>query len=231
MVQRYPPYYVTYTRAHSEDLRMRTVPCISPRRLHGTIAEMKIAVFVLLASSVAAAGASGSCTSPGPSHVRLECIIASRESGQCSKWTEDGRQIHECDDGVACPAWTGMQLEISCSDDDALTLFKGNSTNQHNVSWTFATSSAVEGLYECRWNSGSLFANRSIQVDGEYIVPAPWFPVSSKLKPQVVTAQTCIILFQFLMSLSLSLSLFSDQPIRVGGMPPVPTGLTTPRRT
>ena len=157
----YRPYYV----AHSEDLRMRTVPC--PRRLLGTIAEMKIAnvaVFVLLANCVAAAGG---CTSPGPSHVRLECIIASRESGQCSKWTEDGRQIHECDDSVACPVWTGMQLEISCSDDDALTLFKGNSTNQHNVSWAFATSSAVEGLYECRWNNGSLFANRSIQVDGE----------------------------------------------------------------
>ena len=77
-----------------------------------------VAVFVLLASS--------SSGWPGPEHVRLECIIASRESGQYSKWTEDGRQIHECDDGVACPEWTGMQLEISCSDDDALTLFKGN---------------------------------------------------------------------------------------------------------
>lgn len=112
-----------------------------------------------------------------PDHVRLECRISPRQdverSGQCYKWDEDGRLISACDDSTACLAWTGMQLVISCNTivgDDDLTLCLGNATETEckpNASWPFAVS-AVGGAYECKWrDNGSLFANRSIVVDGE----------------------------------------------------------------
>ena len=133
-------------------------------------------VFALFLAVTGTVAASSCSTTPTPNHVKLECRIASRESGQCYHYEEDGRRVNVCDDRAPCLAWTGTQLEISCGDefvDTSLNLFRGNSTQgstqgAHNVSWPFAVSSSVEGVYECREDSSdSLVANRSVIVDGE----------------------------------------------------------------
>ena len=128
-----------------------------------------LALFLAVAGTVAANICS---TNPTPRHVNLECGIASRESGLCFNYEENGRQVNVCDDRASCLVWTGMQVEIGCGDenvDTSLNLFRGNSTQGvHSVSWFFAISSAVEAVYECRQDhSDSLVANRSVIVDGE----------------------------------------------------------------
>lgn len=142
-----------------------------PRTLYRKMIILSTVVFLRLI--VTGSGMVGSCSETGsaPRHVATHCIIESRESGICGLDWVDGVRVHVCDDRIRCPVWTGMPLDISCSDGDSgLTLYRGNSSlGSYVVSWPFAVSSNVEGIYECRWANGSLFANRSVNVNGKLI--------------------------------------------------------------
>ena len=131
-------------------------------------------IFIVLSSlALFTANVAGNgCTISPPDHVRFECRIVTEESG-CFKYEEGDWLINQCDYSSACHVWTGVQLDISCGDDysadPSLELFRDNGTvGSHVLSWPFATSSAVEGLYQCRRRSdGSVVSNRSVIVDGE----------------------------------------------------------------
>lgn len=131
-----------------------------------------LAAFVFLRLIITSSGMAGSCgdSSSAPSHIGTHCRIESRESGICRRPTENGVVVHTCDDSVICPVWTGMPLDISCSDGESgLTLYRSNSSfGSYTTSWPFAVST-YEGVYECRWDNGSLFSNRSVNVDGKLI--------------------------------------------------------------
>ena len=132
-----------------------------------------LSTFVFLRLIVTGSGMVGSCSRTGsaPRHVATHCRIESRESGICRRPTENGVLVHMCDDSIRCPVWTGMPLNISCSDGDSgLTLYRNDSSvGSYIASWTFTVSSDVEGVYECRWANGSLFSNRSVNVNGKLI--------------------------------------------------------------
>lgn len=133
--------------------------CVSKMIILTTLVLCKL---IVTGSSVV-----GSCeTTSAPRHVGAHCRI---QDGRCGRNTANGVQTHTCDDTIPCPVRAGMPLDISCSDGDSdLTLYRGNlSFGSYTASWPFAVSSTVEGVYECRWSNGSLYANRSVNVDGK----------------------------------------------------------------
>ena len=131
--------------------------------------ENAVLFFALCVAAVAtgrvSAGAGGCGSDYISVHPKLECRIAPKGS-QCYYAEHEGLSV--CDYSKPCSAWTGMQLNVSCGDEDSQILFRDNSTfsSGHRVSWTFAAS-AAGGLYECRNATGSFSANRSVIVHGE----------------------------------------------------------------
>ena len=130
-------------------------------------------VFLLVAavSRLAHAVEESACET-STKHVKLECRIVSRE-WDCYTYPEQDIYVNRCG-RHACVAWTGVQLKISCraseSDGDGdsrLILSRGDSVWNSSTEW-FTVSSSVQGNYECRWSNGSLLANRTIDVDGEW---------------------------------------------------------------
>lgn len=137
-----------------------------------------VAVMVIL---VLASGNAGNCVrevgscehSLPPEYVSLECRILPPDSRCYVSDALDGQQIiHACDDSFPCRAWAGMPLNISCSDEN-LILFHGDSTDNTSSSyWSFAVSSVVQGVYECRWPNNSVYAYRNTTVDDRvYVMP------------------------------------------------------------
>ena len=113
----------------------------------------------------------GSCEdSLPPNYVSLECrILPPGSDCYYPSGAAVGQEIHACDDSIPCRAWAGMPLNISCSDEN-LILFHGDSTDNTSSSyWSFAVSSVVQGVYECRWPNNSVYAYRNTTVDGKYI--------------------------------------------------------------
>lgn len=136
-----------------------------------------VLVFLVVASAAVSRLADAveeSVCEDGSNHVRLECRIVSELKSprhECYRETEGGILVNQCC-CEACVAWTGIQLEVICySEDDGdseLILSRGDSVWNSSANWTFTVSSSVQGNYECRWSNGSVFANRTIDVDGKW---------------------------------------------------------------
>lgn len=140
------------------------------------VAVLPVVVILIVASGNAGKCVRevGSCENPlPPLYVSLECRILVPGSECYIADAPNGHsgitvRVHACDHSLPCQVWTGMALNISCSDEN-LILFHGNSTDNTSSSyWSFAVSSAVQGVYECRWPNNSVCAYRNVTVDGKY---------------------------------------------------------------
>ena len=140
-------------------------------------APVFLAAFIASCCLELAAGATGLCEDSVPKYAALECRITA-EKDKCYQYSDPGNTgINICNGRRPCLVWTGMQVEIHCGeeDEDSLALHRENSTQgQRNFSWSFATKSAVEGMYACRRSDdGAITSNRSVIVDGEFVTL--WF--------------------------------------------------------
>ena len=133
-------------------------------------AGLVFVLHVVLAVTGSFSAETASCGSKSTwARPQVKCRIAPKGSLCYSVDTDEGR-VDECDDRAPCRAWTGAKLQISCSEDDPpLTLYRGNSTFVLDT-LPFTTSSATEGVYECRSVNGSLVANRFVTVDSELLM-------------------------------------------------------------
>ena len=117
--------------------------------------------------------ATGSCDGSAPNYLALECRI-SAASDRCYQYVDAETGVNTCSARLPCQVWTGMQLEVSCGDDEDASVqdvYMENCTQgRRNFSWPFAAKSAVQGVYMCiRSGDSAVISNRSIIVDGEFV--------------------------------------------------------------
>jgi hypothetical protein len=123
--------------------------------------------------------ATGSCDGSAPNYLALECRI-SAASDRCYQYVDAEKTgVNTCSARLPCQVWTGMQLEVSCGDDEDASVqdvYMENCTQgRRNFSWPFAAKSAVQGVYMCiRSGDGAVISNRSIIVDeSAHVIPGP----------------------------------------------------------
>ena len=120
--------------------------------------------------------AAGSCDERAPNYLALECRI-SATNDRCYQYVDAEKTgVNTCSARLPCQVWTGMQLEVSCGDDEDASVavqdvYRENCTQgRRNLSWPFASKSVVQGVYMCiRSGDGAVISNRSIIVDGEFV--------------------------------------------------------------
>ena len=125
---------------------------------------------LLIASRVQEACARGEDCDNGlaPDYTRVVCDIIGDESGCSSvEYLQPDRSCINRNSSSDCLVSAGLELYVTCCNDDLVLFRNGQNLSSHTVSWTFATS-FESGLYECRWRgNGTSFANRSVVVYGK----------------------------------------------------------------
>ena len=131
---------------------------------------MEIIAAVLFVLVALAAG-DGDCDNDAAPHVRLDCVIVAGDTCNYESF-HNGFATNICNYNSDCQVTVGVALQIVCdgASSEELILYRDNITQgTPNMSWPFAES-FLEGSYDCRWKyNGTLYANRSIVVDGKAV--------------------------------------------------------------
>ncbi|CAI8040111.1 hypothetical protein GBAR_LOCUS22352 [Geodia barretti] len=131
------------------------------------------AIYALLIVQEARARGEDCDNGLAPDYTRVVCDIIGDESGCSSvEYLQPDRSCINRNSSSDCLVSAGLELYVTCCNDDLVLFRNGQNLSSHTVSWTFATS-FESGLYECRWRgNGTSFANRSVVVDGTvYVIP------------------------------------------------------------
>ena len=166
---------VTYAHAQSRELysyiqRIKT-SCMLTADINMQLSTTVLASIVFFATCCLQP-AKAACNNDAPDYVAVDCRIAATNDTTChSHRRPDGSVLDICNERTSCLVWTGMQLNISCGDEDMDSPFQNvySTQGQGNFSWPFATKSAVQGVYTCiRNKDGAVISNRSVIVDGTF---------------------------------------------------------------
>ena len=117
---------------------------------------------------------SDTCDPLSDNSCNLEYYCSPLEDRDSYYHLSRGREGLGC--GEVCRLVEGMRLDVRCQEQPNgrnLTLYVNGTAaaaaagDGRSVSWPFATAESAGGHYECRWDNGSSFGNRSVVVDGK----------------------------------------------------------------